>query len=268
MAQARVEAFYERVAEDRFLSSPYTTGPWDPGAQHAGPPAALLALAAEERAGRVGEMRVARATYEIQRPVPVAPLTVTTRILREGRSVQLVEATLSPDDGREVMRVTMLRVRDSPDSAPAVQPGPEVPGPEGAKDDGFFPVPWEQGYHTAMEVRFTSGSFRELGPATAWFRTRVPLIAGEETTPLTRVLLAADSGNGISGTVDFTRYVFVNADLTVNLHRHPQGDWVCLNARTSVDSSGIGLAESSLHDEKGPLGRGSQTLYVAPRPAG
>ncbi|NGN63708.1 thioesterase family protein [Streptomyces sp. A7024] len=263
-----MDAFYERVADDRFLSTPYTTGPWDVGAQHAGPPAALLALAAEEAAGRRDELRVARATYEIQRPVPVAPLTVSTRILRDGRSIQLVEATLSPDDGREVMRVTVLRARTSPDSAPTVLSGPEVAGPEGAKDDGFFPVPWEQGYHTAMEVRFTAGSFRELGPATAWFRTRVPLIAGEETTPLTRVLLAADSGNGISGAIDFTRYVFVNADLTVNLHRHPQGEWVCVDARTSVDGSGIGLAESGLHDEKGPLGRGSQTLYVAPRPKG
>lgn len=79
------------------------------------------------------------------------------------------------------------------------------------------------------------------------------------------MLTAADSGNGVSAALDFHRYVFVNADLTVSLHRHPEGDWVCLDARTMVDGGGVGLAESALHDTKGPLGRGTQSLYVAER---
>jgi hypothetical protein len=116
-----------------------------------------------------------------------------------------------------------------------------------------------------MEVRFAAGSFLEPGPATAWMRMTVPLVADEEITPLTRVLTAADSGNGVSAALDFHRYVFVNADLTVSLHRHPEGEWVCLDARTMVDGAGIGLAESALHDEKGPLGRSTQSLYVAAR---
>jgi Thioesterase-like superfamily len=87
----------------------------------------------------------------------------------------------------------------------------------------------------------------------------------KEIAPLSRVLTAADSGNGVSAAVDFRRYVFINADLTVNLHRHPEGEWVCLDARTMVDGAGVGLAESALHDEKGPLGRSTQSLYVATR---
>jgi hypothetical protein len=31
--------------------------------------------------------------------------------------------------------------------------------------------------------------------------------------------------------------------------------------------AGIGLADTVLHDEAGPIGRGAQSLYVAPRPA-
>lgn len=129
----------------------------------------------------------------------------------------------------------------------------------------FFPVPWEVGYHTAMESRFTEGAFMESGPGTCWMRMRVPLIAGEDTVPLDRVLIAADSGNGISSVMDFERFVFVNGDLTVHLHRHPVAEWVCVEARTSVDGAGIGLADSRLHDEKGPIGRGAQSLFVAAR---
>ncbi|MEV7687768.1 thioesterase family protein [Streptomyces bungoensis] len=265
MPTSQAEAFYEREAHDRFLPTAYTRGPWDAGSQHAGPPAALLGLAVEQRPGGRPEMRVARLTYEIMRPVPLRPLTVTTRVLRAGRSVELVEAGLTPDGGEEVMRVTALLMKTAPGSVPEVSPGPQVPGPGPEVPEAFFPVPWEQGYHTAMDVRFAAGSFLETGPATAWMRMRVPLVAGEEIAPLSRVLTAADSGNGVSAALDFQRYVFINADLTVSLHRHPAGEWVCLDARTAVDGAGIGLAESALHDEKGPLGRGSQTLYVAER---
>jgi acyl-CoA thioesterase len=265
MSMSQVEAFYEREADDRFLPSACTRGPWDADSQHAGPPAALLALAVEERPGRRPDMRVARLTYDIMRPVPIRPLTVTTRVLRAGRSVELVEVALTPDGGQEVMRATALLMKTAPDSVPQVSPGRQVPGPGTVPEKAFFPVPWDQGYHTAMEIRFAGGSFLEPGPATAWMRMRVPLVAGEEITPLSRVLTAADSGNGVSAALDFHRYVFINADLSVNLHRHPEGEWVCLDARTMVDGAGIGLAESALHDEKGPLGRSTQSLYVAER---
>ncbi|MGW9438619.1 thioesterase family protein [Streptomyces sp. NPDC055607] len=262
---SEAEAFYEREAADRFLPTVHTRGPWDADSQHAGPPAALLALAVDERPGARTDMRTTRLVYEITRPVPIRPLTVTTRVLRAGRNVELVEAVVTPDGGREVMRATALLMKSVPDSVPEVSPGRRVPGPEATSAKAFFSVPWDQGYHTAMEVRFATGSFLEAGPATAWMRMRVPLLAGEETKPLSRVLTAADSGSGISAELDFYRYAFVNADLTVNLHRHPEGEWVCVDARTTVDGAGIGLAESALHDEKGPLGRGTQSLYVTAR---
>jgi hypothetical protein len=262
---SEAEAFFEREAHDRFLPTAYTRGPWDADSQHAGPPAALLALALEQRPGERPDMRITRLTYEIMRPVPIRPLTVTTRVLRAGRNVELLTAALTPDGGQEVMRVTALLMKTAPGSVPEVSPGRLVPGPGDVPAKAFFPVPWDQGYHTAMEVRFAAGSFLEPGPATAWMRMTVPLVADEEITPLTRVLTAADSGNGVSAALDFHRYVFVNADLTVSLHRHPEGEWVCLDARTMVDGAGIGLAESALHDEKGPLGRSTQSLYVAAR---
>jgi hypothetical protein len=265
MQTSGADAFFERLTDDRFAPTEYTRGPWDPDSQHAGPPAALLGRAVQQRPGAREDMRVARITFEIQRPVPLRPATVSTWVLRAGRSVELVEASLVPDGGDEVMRATALLIRTSPGSAPAVVDDATVPAPEDSLEQPFFPVPWTVGYHTAMDNRFASGSFTGRGPATCWLRMRVPLVAGDKPAPLDRVLVAADSGNGVSNVLDFSAHLFVNADLTVHLHRDPIGEWVCLDARTTIDPDGIGMAESALHDERGPIGRAVQSLYVAPR---
>ncbi|MER7762049.1 thioesterase family protein [Streptomyces sp. NPDC097619] len=262
-------AFYERVGEGRYRAGECTRGPWDAGAQHAGPPAALLGREIEERAGARPGMRLVRIGYEILRPVPLGPLSVTTSVLRSGRGTELVEAALVPEgaDG-PVMLARGLRMRVLGEPGPAVAEGPLVPAPGGLTESGFFAVPWEVGYHTAVESRFAEGGFLEPGPGTCWMRMRVPLVAGDEPRPLDRVLVAADSGNGIGSVLDARRHLFLNADLTVHLHRHPVGEWVCVAARTSVDPGGIGLVDARLHDEKGPIGRSGQSLFVAPREGG
>jgi hypothetical protein len=252
-------AFYVRVAENRFDSTEHTRGPWDAGSQHAGPPAALLGRAVEGTAPP--GMRVARLTFDIARPVPIAPLEVTAAVVREGRSVVVVEATIP-----RYMRCTALLIRASQDAAPETAGAP-TPTFAGAEGKPFFPVPYGVGYHTAMEVRFVAGSFVDPGPATAWMRMRLPLVDGEQPSPLTRVLVAADSGNGVSNVLDFQRYLFVNADLSVHLFRYPSGEWICLQAVTSIDGTGIGLADTALFDEQGQIGRSAQSLFVSPRRA-
>ena len=129
----------------------------------------------------------------------------------------------------------------------------------------FFDAGHAVGYHTAMEYRFVRGAFRELGPATVWMRMRQPLVEGEEPSPLQRLLAAADSGNGVSATLDLERHIFINVDLSVHLLRLPEGEWVCLDAVTVPDGAGVGIADSTLHDERGPLGRAVQTLLVRER---
>jgi hypothetical protein len=119
-----------------------------------------------------------------------------------------------------------------------------------------------------MEYRFLTGAFMEAGPARVWMRMRVPLVAGEEPTPLQRVLAAADSGNGVSAALDWRSYLFINVDLSVHLHRLPSGEWVCLDAVTLPERNGIGLADTALHDEHGPIGRALQTLLVDRRRGG
>jgi hypothetical protein len=252
------EAFYELQAE-RMLPNPFTRGPWDPGAQHAGPPSALICRALECCEPR-GGMRIGRITLEILRPVPLAPLEASARVVRPGRSVELLEATLSGEDG-ELMRARAWRLAAGELALGSAEAPP--PGPEQGEPRDFFPTGQETGYHTAMEYRFVRGSFLEPGPATVWMRMRVPLVAGEEPSPLQRVLVAADSGNGVSAALDWRRFLFINTDLSVHLLREPVGEWVCLDAVTHVD--GLGLTDTALFDERGRIGRAAQTLLVRAR---
>jgi hypothetical protein len=99
-------------------------------------------------------------------------------------------------------------------------------------------------------------------------RPRFPLLQGEDVSPLQRVLVAADSGNGVSSSLDWRRYLFINVDLTVHLSRMPEGEWVCLDAVTLPEHEGIGISDTALFDERGAIGRAAQTLLVAERPPG
>ncbi|WP_067688603.1 thioesterase family protein [Nocardia jejuensis] len=262
-----MDAFYLPDPEDpnRFHSTELTRGPWSPDAQHAGPPSALLGHVIERCSPREG-FRVGRVAVEILGPVPIAPLMAEARVTRPGRSVELIEATLSTEQG-PVLKANAWRLRQADpelDLPVEVMPTGTRPGPEEARVEPF-PSAQAIGFHTGIEYRFVTGAFDAPGAAVCWIRLRYPIVAGTTPSPLERTLAAADSGNGVSSVLDWDRYLFINTDLSVTLHREPVGEWVCLDAVTYPDRSGVGLAESRLFDEKGPIGRGTQTLFLAPR---
>jgi hypothetical protein len=116
-----------------------------------------------------------------------------------------------------------------------------------------------------MEWRVARGVFGEKGPATMWGRMRYPLLPGEEPGSLERVLAIADSGNGVSSELDLRHWHFINPELTVHLYREAAGEWICLDAQTTISAGGTGLATSVLSDLDGPVGVGAQSLLIAPR---
>ncbi|MEU6037866.1 thioesterase family protein [Actinomadura sp. NPDC047616] len=255
------ETFYEPLDEDRFASTPATAGPWSPGFQHGGPVSALLGRAFQ-RHDPVPGTRIARVTVEILAPVPVAPLRVTVRTVRPGRRVSLLEGELFHEE-RPVARATGWRIAAAPDH---VEPTDHAPAPPPLPATGQAVTAWPgaymDGYLSAMEWRYTEGSFTGRGPGRTWARPRVPLVTGEADTPLVRALVLADSASGVGAQLDFAKLLVINTDVTVALHRDPVGEWICMDARVHASPHGSALAQASLADPSGEFGHVLQTLLV------
>jgi hypothetical protein len=249
----------------RVVPSELARGPWSPHHQHGGAPAALLA-GVVERTEPLAASHVARLTIDLVRPVPLHPLRLETRVRRPGRKVQLIEATLLDDDV-EVALCRGLRLREQAIDVPE----PPAALPDGiATPDASTPVTFSMpdrplGFWKTMEVRVARGAMFEDGPATVWFRLGARVVAGEDPTPLQRVAAAADFGNGISPAFDRLRFSFINADLSIHLHRRPVGEWIALDARTFAAPHGVALAESALLDVRGRIGRSIQMLLLDER---
>jgi hypothetical protein len=116
-----------------------------------------------------------------------------------------------------------------------------------------------------MEIRFVEGRFREPGASIAWFRLRHPLVAGEATRPLELLAAAGDFGNGIASTLSWDDHVFINPDLTLYIERAPDGEWIALQSEMRVTPGSVAVAESVLWDERGRIGRATQSLLVTRR---
>ena len=252
------------VDGDAFVPTGHARGPWDPGMQHGGAPGALIARAVERLAP---EMALARLTVEFLAAVPLAAVTVAAEIVKRGRNLQIAEATLSAGGRPQCLARAVLLRREAVQGLPEGTAAPALAkGPGDGASVAFGAGPDGEGLHlTGMEIRFTEGSFNDNGPAQAWYRFRRPLVAGETPSPAQRAVAAADFGNGASRVLDWERFLFVNTDLTVLLHREPAGEWVGLDAATALGDDGRALASSVLHDEGGALGAAHQTLFVAPR---
>lgn len=255
-------SFFTPRDENVFVPSDFTIGPWSRDAQHGGPPAALLGRAIERAAGK--DKQVVRVVFDILKPVPLRPLTVATSVVRPGKKVALLEASLHAD-GEVVMRaagwalrIAQLELPNPPVAEPQISPESYA-----AMDPSAIVPPTT--YLHGTEWRFVEGSFLTPGPATAWIRTLAPLVEGVEDSPLVKVLAVADSASGVSGALDFRKWVYINTDLSVYLHRLPRTEWIKIEATTTPAPTGSALTSARLYDADGPIGTSSQALFIAPR---
>ncbi|MEV5542167.1 thioesterase family protein [Saccharopolyspora shandongensis] len=256
------EAFYESRGEGCFSSTKNTAGPWSPHSQHFGPPAALLTRALEAFPGGDDKL-LARISIEILGPVPIADLRVSADVVRPGKSVELLTASLRTED-KTVATASAWRLARSDTSSVRAGAAPAMPPVERGVEFGR-PDGWSPGYIDAMEWVSISGSLAESGPATVWVRQRIPLVVGEEPTPLQRLMAVVDSASGISTWLDPIRWLFINTELTVHVQRAPVGEWIGLDANTVIGPEGVGTALSAVHDERGQIANSSQALLVRPR---
>ena len=258
-----VTSFYVADGAGGYLSQPATAGPWGPDSQHGGPPAALLVRAVEQLA-RDEPRVVGRFTVELLGPVPVGPLRVTASVVRPGRSVEMCEAMLY-DEARD-----RPCARGTAWLFPATTDGPgqvDRPLPHGPADGvpKDRPRSWSGGYLDAVDWRWVHGSVGEPGPGTVWMRPLVDLVEGEPMSAVQRLMTCVDSASGASSVLDPAAWGFLNTELTVHVLRPPDGDWVCLDAETTLGNGSVGIATSAAYDGRGLVARSSQALLVAKR---
>jgi hypothetical protein len=263
-AIARYGALFERDGT-RYVPTQLARGPWSPNALHGGAPSALFATVCEEFDPGSAAF-VARVTVELMRPVPLVPLELRVQTIRPGKKVQWLGASLRDEHEHEVAHATVLRIRsDDVDTSGSVHPDVDAPPPPDAALEMTFPLgEGVVGFWNVHDLRLVRGSWTEPGPGTAWFRLRSPVIAGEPIAPIARVVAAADFGSGVANPVRMTNAAAINPELTVHVHRHPVGEWVCLESGAWAQPHGVGMAETRLHDERGVIGRGVQSLLVEP----
>lgn len=260
-------AVYEQDGE-LWLPTVLSRGPWDARAQHGGAPSALLAHLAESAVSEQG-WQLMRLSVELIKPVPIAPLTVR-REIHGGRSTTRLTIGLYADNVL-VAQAHALLLRGQSVSLPSALPGwsPQrlLPLPDECSERIGIPgMPSGVSfYDTAMEHRMAQGSSTTPGPAAAWFRLTVPVVRGQRTSPAMRAVAAADFGNGLSWVLNPQRYLFANPDISLHLHRPPEGEWIGLMSQTQVDGGGAGTTLTQLYDLQGVVGVAVQSLVVRER---
>lgn len=245
-------------------AQPCAAGPWDPGMQHGGAPASLIAWAVERMPARE-PMQVTRMTFDLLRPIPVAPLEIKIDVQRAGRKIQVLNVTLSHQDV-VCVRASVLKVRRLDVELPehVVDEQVTLPGPEQGRETQALFSRWES-FASGITLRSVRGTFGEVGPGALWFRAHCPIVAGEPITPLMRAAMTGDFCNGVSSVLNFDDWIFINADLTISLARLPVGEWILLDAQTWLGDHGAGVAFAKLGDERGYFGRAIQSLVIEPR---
>ncbi|MCH1865380.1 thioesterase family protein [Nocardioides sp. CFH 31398] len=260
-------AYYLPVDPDAglFDSTPATESPWDAASQHGGPPAALLLRAIDATASDPTAMPVARLSVDMLGGIPQGRMRTEATVVRPGKRVEMVEASLYADDDLAV-RATAWRIRRGPATTTDHVTAGDVPPLPDEQPQRYFPgTSPDWGYGRSVEWRFVAGGYAEPGPATVWARPRIPLVEGEEATPQQRAMVVADSANGLSGQLPMTEWLFIPPTVTVTFQRPPTGEWILLDAATTIGPDGTGLASGTLSDADGLVAAVAQPLLVARR---
>ncbi len=241
------------VLEDgKYRPTLWARGPWDPSTLHGGAPAALLAHALEAER-RDPALWITRLTIDLMRPIrTAAAFTMRTQIVREGKRILLADAMLF-DDEKLVARASGLMLRRSES---ALQPMPATRLMPSWEELAPYPMgigAEPQLFHRGTEFRPVPKTHPEQ-PLAVWIRIPFLLLPDR---PLSRIEYAAaisDYVNAIGGMANPGRGGFINADITLNLHREPEDEWLCIESIARPDHAGIATSTVLLHDTRGLLG--------------
>jgi hypothetical protein len=263
-----IKALFSRDG-DWFVPTPFTTGPWRPDAMNGGPPCSLMALAVHEALEE--DEQVARIGVDLEKPVPLVPMQLHTSRRQVSRRVAHLSVELRTDSAVVASARALLLRGQGP--VPLVERAlPQAPDLPSSVLEPYEPDRWSAApcvfHRDAIEVRFTTGNWGLPGPGTAWIQLSVPLILGEQTPDICQVMAIADLGSPLSQSVaPGAGVALINVDVNVTFAGAPLGPWFCIQTQGTVSPAGIGLANTQLFDQNGPLGviTQSQIANISPR---
>lgn len=253
--------YFHRLNTHRFLATEAVGGAWNEAEQHIAPALGLLVHAVEQHrdARRDDGLVIGRLAYEILGTVPVGEVEIEVEVVRPGRTIELVEATLS-HAGRSVVLLRTWLMATRPTTDIAGTSIPSMPPPEEMKRWDPTSV-WPGGFIASAEVR---RDYIEPGRSRFWVRTQMPLIEDESVSSFARFAGLLDIANGMTIRVSPQQVAFPNLDLTAHFFVEPAGEWVGFDTSVSFGPNGLGLTSSMIHDVNGPVGTLAQVLTVRP----
>jgi hypothetical protein len=253
------ESYFVRTGERTFHPNRWTGGAWREDEQHFAPIGGLVTHAIERHAAGSG-LVLSRISFDILGVLRREEMDVEVRTIRPGRTIELVEATVTIG-GRAAVVARAWRL--APGDTGHVAGGAEgqMPAP-----DAVAPWPmhelWDGDYIGSLDVRAVQPPVP--GRGTAWVRSDLTLVAGEQISPVARFIGFVDTANGIAVRRSPREWMYPNVDLTIHLHRQPTGEWVGLDTSVTFGPDGHGLTSTVLHDEQGPVGTAQQSLTLRP----
>jgi hypothetical protein len=246
------EPFFRREGS-HYIASRISAGPWDPNSLHGRVVIGLLAHEIETQHGSP-EFTPARLTVDMYRLPGFAPMEVTTRLVRDGKRIKVVDAEFF-SGGVSMARATCQLLARTQNAEGNVWSPPNW---DARKPDEIPPPPPER--RSALggmwEIRPIIGDWGSIGPKRLWMREVRELIAGHPLTSLVRLGLASDFASPFANSGD-KGLGYINSDATLYLHREMRGEWVGFEVINHHATDGVAIGECFVYDIEGPVGSAS-----------
>lgn len=241
-----------------------TQGAWNEHEQHMAPATGVICKELEHFQPRE-DLQIARISLDILGMIHLEEFSITTRLIRPGRTIELLESVFQAK-GRTCIIARTWRIQTTDTSS--------VEGIEDAAIPTYTALPqwdgmknmWGGGYIASITPQLKIGD-RRPGKGIAWLTNELEMVEGESTSAFVKLMGMVDTMNGLAVRQEEKfQYMFPNVDLQIHLYRIPSGRWLGFDIKQQYGSDGIGLTSAVLHDEKGAFGHAEQILTVRPMP--
>lgn len=266
MTDSKPTAYFQALGEDRYLPTIHAGGAWRDDELHLAPVAGLLIHHLEQwrEAHSDGSMVYSRFTFEVLGQIGCQEISLTTEVIRPGRTIELVETTAVIGD-RATIRARAWLLQRSDTSEVAAQNFESMPSLEECPDVSAL-LDWPGGYISSITAHQAPG--HRAGRTRAWIGSDLDLVAGEPSQPLAEYCKFLDTANGIAVMAQPSEWMFPNVELTLHFFAEPTGRKVGLDTTVAFGSEGVGLTSTVMHDVNGPVGTIHQATTLRKIPQG